>query len=101
MAKILNAVKLFETVVCVFVEMTMTHAPKHFNFKNPSDCPHHSFKPENKPLSLNERCFRALVHALLGFSGKKFRHFEQPSLTLKKYNFNILQSRLTQYFIRQ
>lgn len=80
MAKMLNAVKLFETVVFVFAQMTMTHAPNEdFNHKNSCDCPHHSFKPENKPLSLNERSFRALVHALLGFSGKKFRNFEQPS----------------------
>ena len=78
MAKMLNAVKLFETVVFVFAQMTMTHAPKDFIYKNSCDYPHHSFKPENKPLSLNERCFRALVHALLGFSGKKFRNFEQP-----------------------
>ena len=78
MAKMLNALKLFETVVCVFVQMTMTHAPKDFNFKNPSDYLHHSFKPENNPLSLSERCFRALLHALLGFSGEKFQNFEQP-----------------------
>lgn len=28
MAKMLNAVKLFETVVFVFAQMTMTHAPE-------------------------------------------------------------------------
>ena len=61
MAKMLNAVELLETVVCVFVQMTiMTHAPQDLNVKNPCDYPHHSFKPENNPLSLNKRCFRAL-----------------------------------------
>ena len=59
MAKMLSAFNLFETVVCVFVQMTMTHESKDFNFKNRSDYPHHSFKPENNPLSLSERCFRA------------------------------------------
>ena len=80
MAKMLNAVKLFETVACVFVQMTMTHAPLDFNFKNPCDCPHHSFEPENNPLALNERCFRAPLNAslMLGFSNKKFQNFERP-----------------------